>query len=46
VYDEVTERIRIFNEGGGYIFNTIHNIQSDAPVENIKAMVTAIEDSF
>jgi len=46
VYDEVSERISILNEGGGYIFNTIHNIQADAPVENVKAMVKAIEDSF
>ena len=46
VYEEVTERINILNKGGGYIFNTIHNIQADAPVENIKAMVKAIEDSF
>ncbi|MFC1508280.1 uroporphyrinogen decarboxylase family protein [Candidatus Omnitrophota bacterium] len=46
VYEDVTERIRILNKGGGYIFNTIHNIQSDVPVENIKAMVRAIEDSF
>jgi len=46
VYDEVSERIDILNKGGGYIFNTIHNIQSDAPVENVEAMVKAIEDSF
>ncbi|MBN1293711.1 MAG: methyltransferase [Candidatus Latescibacteria bacterium] len=46
VYEEVSDRISILNKGGGYIFNTIHNIQADAPVENIKAMVKAIEDSF
>ena len=46
VYEQVGERIRIFNKGGGYIFNTIHNIQADVPVENIMAMIKAIEDSF
>ena len=46
VYDDVSERISIMNRGGGYIFNTIHNIQADVPVENIKAMVRAIEDTF
>ena len=46
VYDEVSERIRILNRGGGYIFNTVHNIQADAPIENIMAMLRAIEDSF
>jgi hypothetical protein len=45
VYDEVRDRIRILNKGGGYIFNTIHNIQADVPVENVFAMLKAIEDS-
>ncbi|MFC1607022.1 uroporphyrinogen decarboxylase family protein [Candidatus Latescibacterota bacterium] len=46
VYNDVAERIRILNKGGGYIFNTIHNVQADVPVENVRAMVKAIEDSF
>ncbi len=46
VYNEVSERIRIFNQGGGFVFNTIHNIQANTPIENIKAMLEAIEDSF
>ena len=46
VYEDVSERIRILNKDGGYIFNTIHNVQADVPVENVKAMVRAIEDSF
>jgi len=46
VYNEVSERIRIFNKGGGYVFNTIHNIQAGCPVKNIMAMIDAIRDSF
>ena len=46
VYNEVTERIRIFNKGGGFVFNTIHNIQANTPIPNILAMLKAIEDSF
>ncbi len=46
VYDEVTERIRIFNEGGGFVFNAVHNIQPGTPVENIMAMAEAVLDSF
>jgi len=46
VYDEASERIRIFNEGGGYVFNAVHNIQAGTPVENIQAMIRAVEDSF
>lgn len=46
VYNEVSKRIRIFNKGGGFVFNTIHNIQAGTPVENVLAMTKAIEDSF
>ncbi len=46
VYAEVSDRIRIFNRGGGFVFNTIHNIQSNTPIPNILAMIEAIEDSF
>ncbi|MFC1650249.1 uroporphyrinogen decarboxylase family protein [Candidatus Latescibacterota bacterium] len=45
VYDEVRDRIRILNKDGGYIFNTIHNIQADVPVENVFALLKAVEDS-
>ena len=37
----VRERIRLFAPGGGYVFNQIHNIQSDVPPENILAMFDA-----
>lgn len=45
VYAEVRERIDIFNEGGGFVFNTIHNVQVKTPVENLQAMFRAIRDS-
>lgn len=45
VYKEVTERIRIFNNPPGMVFNAIHNIQAKTPVENVLAMFRAIEDS-
>lgn len=45
VYREVRERIEIFSPGGGFVFNTIHNIQGNVPVENVEAMFKAIRDS-
>jgi hypothetical protein len=45
VYREVRERIDIFARDGGFVFNTIHNIQSTVPVKNILAMLKAIKDS-
>ena len=44
VYDEVLERLKIFAPGGGFVFNTIHNIQAPTPTENILAMFEAIRD--
>ena len=41
---QVTERLRTFSPGGGFVFNTIHNIQARTPVANIVAMADAIRD--
>jgi uroporphyrinogen-III decarboxylase len=43
VYDQVTERIGIYNKGGGFVFNTIHNTQAKVPPENFIAMIEAIK---
>jgi uroporphyrinogen-III decarboxylase len=45
VYREVRERIHIFNEGGGYVFDAIHNLQGNTPIANVQAMFRAIQDS-
>ena len=36
--------VRTFSPGGGFVFNTIHNIQARTPVANIVAMVDAVRD--
>lgn len=41
VYREVRERIRIFNQDGGFVFNSIHNIQGNTPIENVEALFRA-----
>jgi len=45
VYREVRERIEIFGEGGGFVFDTVHNIQGPTPAANLLAMFKAIKDS-
>jgi len=45
VYRQVRERIDIFNQGGGFVFNSVHNVQSNVPVENLLAMFKAVKDS-
>jgi uroporphyrinogen-III decarboxylase len=41
---QVTERLKAFSPRGGFVFNTIHNVQARTPVPNIVAMVDAIRD--
>ena len=45
VYREVRERIHIFNEGGGFVFDAIHNLQGNTPIANVEALFQAIRDS-
>jgi hypothetical protein len=42
VKKEAKERIRIFSQDGGFVFNTIHNIQQNTPIENLKALFDAV----
>ena len=41
---QVREEIEILGVGGGYVFNTIHNVQANVPVENIVALVDTLRD--
>ncbi|MEM7625212.1 MAG: uroporphyrinogen decarboxylase family protein [Planctomycetota bacterium] len=41
---QVLERCRIFAEGGGFVFNTIHNVQAQTPLENMVALIDAVHD--
>ncbi len=43
VQDEVMRTIEVLAPGGGYVFNTVHNIQADVPPENILAMWQALQ---
>jgi uroporphyrinogen-III decarboxylase len=43
VYEQVSERIRIYNQNGGFVFSPIHNTQVRVPVENFLAMLDAIK---
>ena len=45
VREQVKQRIDIFSQQGGYVFNTIHNIQANTPVENVVAMIEAAKQA-
>jgi len=38
---EVRRNVEAFKPGGGYVFNSVHNIQGDVPPENVLAMFDA-----
>ena len=44
VRDEVKKRIDDLAPDGGFIFNTVHNIQADVPPENIMAMWETLQE--
>lgn len=44
VREEVKRNVEALMPDGGYVFNTVHNIQSDVPPENIVAMYEALQE--
>ena len=44
VREEVLETCSIFSENGGFVFNAIHNVQVNTPVENVIAMIDAVHE--
>lgn len=44
IRDEVRRRIEDFAPGGGFVFNTVHNVQGDVPPENFMAMWEALQE--
>jgi uroporphyrinogen-III decarboxylase len=44
VREHVLQNCEIFNQNGGFIFNTVHNVQANVPVENMVAMLEAIRE--
>lgn len=44
VRKEVRERCEVLGKNGGFVFNSIHNIQALTPVENVVAMVETVQD--
>ena len=45
VRENVKRNVAALAPGGGYVFNTVHNIQADVPPENIMAMWEAFQEA-
>ncbi len=44
VKEQVKTQCGILNENGGFVFNTVHNIQANVPFENVVAMLDALRE--
>ena len=44
VRQEASSRVKIFGKGGGFVFNTIHNVQARVPVQNVLAMYETVRE--
>ncbi|MEE4195231.1 MAG: uroporphyrinogen decarboxylase family protein [Anaerolineae bacterium] len=44
VKDHVRKNVEILAPGGGFVFNTIHNILPDVPPQNVVAMFEAVDE--
>jgi hypothetical protein len=45
VREQVRRQCDILNDGGGFVFNTVHNIQANVPFENVVAMLEALKEA-
>jgi hypothetical protein len=41
---QVKNRLEILSEGGGFVFNTVHNIVGETPIENLLAMYETVNN--
>jgi hypothetical protein len=44
VKEQVKTQCEILNNNGGFVFNTVHNIQANVPFENVVAMLDALKE--
>jgi uroporphyrinogen-III decarboxylase len=44
VREQVLRRCEVFARNGGFVFDSIHNIQAGTPVGNIVAMLDAVRE--
>ena len=44
VREEVLRLCDIFSKDGGFVFNTVHNVQANVPIENLVAMIDAVKE--
>jgi hypothetical protein len=44
VKEHVRRQCEIFGRNGGFVFNAVHNIQANVPIENVVAMIETLKE--
>lgn len=44
VQNQVLHACEVFGKEGGFVFNTVHNIQANVPIENMVAMIETLKE--
>jgi hypothetical protein len=44
VKEHVLKNCEIFSKSGGFVFNAVHNVQANVPIENIIAMIDGLNE--
>lgn len=44
VKEEVKRSLEVFSRKGGFVFNTVHNIQANVPLKNVVAMIEELKN--
>ncbi len=44
VKKQVMDNCKVFGENGGFVFNAVHNIQANVPIENVVAMLEGLKE--
>lgn len=44
VADHIRRQVDILGKDGGFVFNTVHNIQANVPVQNVVALIETINE--
>jgi uroporphyrinogen-III decarboxylase len=44
VKEQVKKQCDILNNGGGFVFNAVHNIQANVPFQNVVAMLETLRE--
>jgi len=43
VEEQVKQQCDVFSKNGGFVFNAVHNVQANVPIQNVEAMIRGVK---